>query len=268
VFDDSTAQTLSNVLVSVLVLGAGDGQSGTNAITTTSTNSDGHYTLPPLSPGDTVVTLSAPGYTRAVRHVSITEHAGAHVHDARLTPLNPATEIGPDGGTVMADFNSPIGASGSHSAGAPVIEMIITPGALADTTQVTLTPLSPQGLIAPVPLGWSVLLGVDIEFPSPVAISGNGGGAGWGSIRVPLTVLGTTDPQAITTAIWDDTSQQWLAGPVPVVTAGTLEIPITNHESPVTNHQLAFLVADTKPAAPPTPVSGAGTAPQQDRRLS
>ena len=55
-------------------------------------DADGRYTLPPLAPGDAaVIELSAPGYTRAVRRVSITAHAGAHVRDARLTPLAPAS---------------------------------------------------------------------------------------------------------------------------------------------------------------------------------
>jgi hypothetical protein len=226
------------------------------------TGPDGRYTLPPLAPGDAVVELSLSGYTRALRHVSITEHAGAHVHDARLTPLNPASEIGPDGGTVAAPFNSPIGAPigtpGSQSAGVPVIEMIIAPGALADATQITLTPLSPQGLIAPVPLGWSVLLGIDIDFPSPVAISGNGGGSGWGSVSIPLTALGATDPQTITTAVWDDTNHQWLAGPAPTVTSDALEIvlPAPNSQLPSPDLYLAVLVADTTPAAPATPVAG------------
>jgi hypothetical protein len=259
VYDDGTAQPLSNVLV----LGAG--QSGTN--TTTSTNSDGHYTLPPLPPGDTVVTLSAPGYTRAVRHVNIAEHAGAHAHDARLTSLGEAVVMGPNGGTVVADFRSPrpLGEGqacpepcrrGEGTNAAAQIELEVASNTLPDGTQVQLTPLSPQGLIAPVPLGWSVLLGVDIEFPSPVAISGNGGGSGWGSVRVPLTAFGAADAQTITAAIWDDIVQQWRTGPPGTLIGDTLEIPVPSRESPVTTHQLALLVADATPAAPPPPVVG------------
>jgi hypothetical protein len=134
VFDDSTAQPVSDVLVSVLVLGAGDGQSGTNTTTSTNTSSDGHYTLPPLEPGDAVVELSLSGYTRALRHVSVTTHAGAHVHDARLTPLGPSTAIGADGGTVSSTFSSPVtGTPANGLTGAP-IDLIIPAGALADAT--------------------------------------------------------------------------------------------------------------------------------------
>ena len=115
-----------------------------------------------------------------------------------------------------------------------------------------------------MPLGWSVLLGVDIELPSPVAIlrpgsgqaSGNGGGPAWGFVRVPLAALGAADPQTITAAIWDDTAQQWCAGPPATLIGDALEIPVPSHESPVMNHQLALLVADASPAAPPPPVVG------------
>jgi hypothetical protein len=254
VFDDSTAQPLGGVSIAVGSSETGDG-SGTSTIT--STNSDGQYTLPPLEPGEYVVTLSKDGYTRAVRHVSIAEHTGAHVRDARLTPLGPSTAIGPDGGTIAAAIGAPV----SQSAGVPVIALVIPAGALTEATEISLTPLSPQGLIAPVPLGWSVLVGADIQVQS-----GDGRWeTGAATLRIPLALLGSAGSVAITTAIWDDTGQQWRAGPVAALSGDVLEIALPAPaspahpelvEGPTPDLYVALLVADTAPAAPPSPVAG------------
>jgi hypothetical protein len=55
--------------------------------------------------------------------------------------------------------------AGSYSgpAGTGDVELEILAGAVADGTEIRLTVSSPQGLIFPVPLGWSVLLAVDLQ---------------------------------------------------------------------------------------------------------
>jgi len=114
--------------------------------------------------------------------------------------------------------------------------------------------VSPQGLIAPVPLGWSVLLGADIQLPSPDSHLPSA------LLRIPLMALGAADPQTITAAIWDDTAQQWLAGPSPALTTSTLDVDLSTLDSLLSTLnsliQLALLVADASPAAPPPPVVG------------
>ncbi len=250
VFDDSTGQSLPDVRVYVRV--PEDGRSGTTANTSTNTSADGRYTLPPLPPGDAVIELNAPGYTRALRHVSIATHAGAHVRDTRLTPRGPAVAIGPEGGTVVADMARPLEEGQTTSL---QVQLVISAGTFAEATTVQLTPLSPQGLIALLPLGWSVLLGIDLQLiPSPTANAGTGGGSGWGSLHIPLTSLGSLSPQSVITATWDDTAEQWRAAPCASVVGAALHLTIS--DLPTAISQLALLVPDTQPEAPPAATLG------------
>ncbi|MBI1817096.1 MAG: Ig-like domain-containing protein [Deltaproteobacteria bacterium] len=228
VFDDSIAQPLEGASARAV----------SDESPVTSTNHDGGYNLPPLPPGDTLIELAKPGYTRNLRRVELSAHSAARVRDARLTPLNVPVQIGSAGGTVTASS----------------IELVIqsvTPNPEPPApSAVRLTPLSPQGLIYPAPLGWSVLLGIDFAVAPGPGVQGLGAG----TLRVPLAILDSVSPASITVAVWDDTTQQWLGGPIPTVDASSLAVAISDQASAIS--QIAFLVADSTPAAPPVAIQG------------
>src|SRR5262249_57929519 len=110
---------------------------------------------------------------------------------------------------------------------------------------VRLTVLSPQGLIAPAPRGWSVLIGVDLQSTSPIAAA---------ILRIPLSLLAPASSLPVTAAVWDEASEQWIGGPAAALDGNALAVALTPLPSP--GIQLSFLVADTQPAAPSGPVEG------------
>src|SRR5712691_11767452 len=100
--------------------------------------------------------------TTVERQVPIQNGVGTAVVDARLTTIAPETTIGAEGGTLKA----------------PGITVSIPGGALSAPAAVSLTPLSPQGLPALLPLGWSPLTAFDVRGDAafsgvlPVAVTG------------------------------------------------------------------------------------------------
>jgi hypothetical protein len=245
VFNDNTAQPLEGASPRAV--------SGESPVT--STNHDGEYSLVlfprPLGEGQgegSVIEIPKPGYTRNLRRVELSAHSAARVRDARLTPLNVPVQVGSSGGTVTAAVSLMPHREGE--APAEPIQLIVPPVTVADGTSVRLTPLSPQGLIYPAPLGWSVLLGIDLA----VAPGAGGQGLGAGTLRVPLAIFDGVSPASITVALWDDTTQHWLAGPAPMIAGNFLEVTIGDLPSAIS--QIALLVADSTPAAPPAAIQG------------
>ncbi|MFQ5667670.1 MAG: Ig-like domain-containing protein, partial [Candidatus Binatia bacterium] len=232
IFDDASALPLGGALVRLLAPGDG----------TALSDADGHYVLPlaPLGtrPGGLLVALTKAGHTRALRRIVTVPGAAAVARDARLTQLAPPVTVGPAGGVVRTPY---------HARGGPVsVELRIPPAALAVDTGIRLTVLSPQGLVAPVPLGWSVLLGIDVQVPStPEAPM---------TLRVPRALLPPAMSLPVTTASWDEGAHQWRGGPAVTMAGDALEIPLARAASG--SSQLALLVADTVPVQPPAAVPG------------
>lgn len=228
VFDDATALPLPEVRVRAADCGRGDRE------TDTRTDADGRYAFV-AAPGTCALTFDAPGYTRAWRRRVVMSAAGARVRDARLTPL---------GRWVLADAAGAVRTAyrPSVDAGAlPVPMELVGP---FGNESVRLTPLGPQGLAAPVPLGWSVLLGIDVETAALLP-------AEW---RIP--VGGWPAGAELVAATWDDARHEWLAvaAPAAVVDDGKsaiLNVPVRSVG------QWALLVADSPPNAPPPAVAGA-----------
>src|SRR6185369_9526553 len=109
-------------------------------------------------------------------------------------------------------------------------------------TDLRLTALSPQGLIAAPPLGWSVLLGVDIQAEPASAAAVNA------TLRVPRAWLDTAAGAPIVAALWDDATEQWI-GAAPVTAIGDrveiTAVPLPAGASPPPSTQVALLVADS-----------------------
>jgi hypothetical protein len=237
VFDDDSALPLAGVTAKSSLARMGEGQ-GEGDQTTTDTN--GRYMLT-ADAGEQWIELSKGGYTRAMRNVTVLSQRGARVRDARLTKLSDPNIIGATGGTVNSPIHLPPLQKGGEGG---FLALTVAPNTFTTATAITLTTLSPQGLIAPVPLGWSVLLGADMQ------TSGSGletAGSTWATLRVPLDVLPPISLPIIA-AIWDDETRQWFGGPevTEATDAITIAVPATNHEPPTTNQiQLALLVPDS-----------------------
>lgn len=222
VFDDGSAQPLRDVTVAVA-----------NGATTV-TDASGRYALTAPA-GAQVITLSKDGYTRCLRDTQITPGFAAQPLDARLTLLGNPVAIGPEGGTVRATYRAPGGTGG--------VELQIPPNTLSSATDIHLTVVSPQGLMAPLPRGWSVLLGIDVQ-PTPLAFMMPA------TLRVPLSLLASTGSLPMTTAQWDRETVQWRKGPAAAADGDTVRMPLTSLG------QLALVVPDTLPVAPPSVADG------------
>ena len=101
------------------------------------------------SVGGALLSISASDYTEVRRIVGLLVEDN-RLLDARLTPVNPETvSVSPDSGGVITldDMN-----------------MSIPSGAVASETAVRLTGISPQGLIYPLPAGWSPVRVFDLQF--------------------------------------------------------------------------------------------------------
>ena len=232
VFDDGTAQPLSGVRV-LPVGGANE----------TTTDARGRYLLAVPATGGQL-DLRKSGYTRSARRIDVVPSTAQSARDARLTPLGPATSLGPDGGTVRAILHAP------PAEVTAAIELIVPSGALSASTDVHLTALSPQGLIAPVPLGWSVLLGLDLQ----PAVSTHAST----TLRIPLAWIAGDASVSIVVAVWDDASQQWRAGPAMQLVGDAAEIVLPEAPDALSawGSQLALLVADSVPLQPASAAPG------------
>ncbi|HXQ24114.1 MAG TPA: Ig-like domain-containing protein, partial [Candidatus Acidoferrales bacterium] len=222
VFDDGSAQPLPDVTVAV-VHGA-----------TTVTDAGGRYALTAPA-GAQLIELAKDGYTHCVRDTQITPGFAAQPLDARLTALGDPVTIGPDGGTVRATYHAPDGTGN--------VELQIPPNALSSAADIRLTVVSPQGLMAPLPRGWSVLLGIDVQ-PTPLVFMMPA------TLRVPLSLLASTASLPLTTAQCDRETAQWRKGPAAAADGDTVRIPLTSLG------QLALAVPDTLPVAPSSVPAG------------
>lgn len=112
---------------------------------------------------DATATLQAEkdGLTRVERSVRLASGSGVVPVDARLTPLAEPVAVGPGGGLLGADLTRPLGAP----AGAPParVEVEVPAGALVGTEELRLTVLTPQGLPALLPLGWSPIVALRLD---------------------------------------------------------------------------------------------------------
>ncbi|MCU1348603.1 MAG: hypothetical protein JWO56_1633, partial [Acidobacteria bacterium] len=122
---------------------------------TVTTDAKGRYSLPAT---DTTVVLSiskGDGTTTTIdRVVEVVQGAGTLPVDARLTNIGPATFVGTGGGNLTAGD----------------VTVRIPAGALPQTRNISVTPLSPQGLPNLLPLGWSPVGAFDLRGPDSFGV--------------------------------------------------------------------------------------------------
>ena len=234
VYDDGNAQPLAAV------------QAALPGQIPTLSDALGRYVLSAAA-GDAVITLRKDDYTRSVRRLRVSPAGASLPLDARLTSLNAAVTIGNGGGTVAAQprFLRPAGevqacaepCRRGEEMDAP-ITLIIPPDTLPDGAQIQLTALSPQGLIAPLPHGWSALIGVALSPQSSC-----GGQQFAGSLRIPLALLGATASLPIHTALWDDEDVEWHSGPGATLDGDALEIHLDSVPSAAASWRWWFPIA-------------------------
>ena len=195
-----------------------------------STDARGRFRIP-SSAGVARVHISNPLFTAADRDVEVVAGERTDPRDARLTPLDSATPIA-----------SVIGGTVTNRKGDVVLTL--PPGALPQNEGVRATRLGPQGLVAPLPLGWAVVAAVDVQ-PADLRLGS-------------AAALTLSDPSGFpstppTVARWDHAAGAWMAaGQVRSVQAGT-GLAVDLNET----GQYAFVLPDLLPTSPPAPVNGA-----------
>ncbi len=137
VYDDTRSQPLAGASVEVL---------GSAAAATT--DARGRFALE-LDEGPARLRLSRAGWSEAQRQLDVPAAGVVSPLDARLTPRGPGAPATPDAPIRLAS------ADGS-------VELELPAGALAAAVELRVTPLSEQGLPAPLPPGWSPLVAAEI----------------------------------------------------------------------------------------------------------
>jgi hypothetical protein len=183
--------------------------------------------------GDAIVSISRPGFTAVERTAVIPAGEAATLVDARLTPLDSRANpiVSAVGGTAASQNDR--------------VRLQIPPGGIAADATLTLTSVSPQGLAALLPAGWSPLAAAsiaptEIAFGFPLALT----------LTNPTTFAGNS---TLLLVRYDAAAHEWIAvGPAalaPGSLAFTASVDRTGH--------YAIVVPDTAPSAPPAASIGA-----------
>lgn len=244
VLDDSRGLPLEGAQVSV---------TDSNGVQQSSTTpADGAWFFE-LASGAAKVEVVKSGFTTVRRDVSVRPGQRTSVLDSRLTKLDGTIHlIDATGGSAKFALVFPSTFSPQPSAAA--IDVQIPAGALSTQADLRLTPLSNQGLIAPLPAGWSPLAVLDLRLLVPTTAT-------------PIDPQPLTAPAVLTLPLptglgdaaltaqlarYDNSRRGWLA---------TAEVAIAA-KATVANVQIsqpgqyALLLADPAPSNPPAPASG------------
>ncbi len=224
VFDDGNALRLGDFVVDVL----------SSQLSVVSPAADG-FTLQ-TDAGSQIVAISKAGYTDSVREVVVPPSGAVQMRDARMTALAPDVAASGSAQVFATQLLTP--------AGSGDVELGVASG-VAAAAVVNLTPLSPQGVVAPLPLGWSILAGVDIRIdPAPT-------GGMTAALRIPRDLIVPDASLVLQAAVWDGGGARWLGYAAPTVVdiggVDTIELPVT------APGQLAILVADAGSSLTSTP---------------
>lgn len=227
VLDDAKGLPLPAATVTVTVEGG-------NPVDPQVTGADGQYAFT-VDPGTARVRVVKEGMTLAERKVPVRSDLMSLVADARLTARDAkVTVIGTVGGVAADQANG--------------LRLSVPSGGLLEDASITLTPVSDQGLIARLPLGWTPILVADIA-PATLTLAA----PGTLSVRLPeawqpLLPAGTQ----VTVARYDPAPGVWVALEPASVTNDALAIEAAIDAG----GQVALLLRDTAPQSPPTAAAG------------
>jgi len=225
VYSDFTGLPLQGAVVKIINV---NGEPTSEPVPTTVTSKQGKYALACPS-GKIVIQISREGYTTCERIIVVSSGFSSELLDSRISPLNTQSfTVSPEGGTVFIPN--------------PEIKLIYPEGAVDDSTQVKITPVSAQALRERLPYGWSPLAAVDI---SPAEIM----------LKSPCTLRVKNDyslspEQKLAFARWDEVNFKWMALSPPSISAQYLDGSIEQ------SGQYVFLIPDSAPVAPPDTIPG------------
>lgn len=239
VLDDSRGLPLAGVQVSVT-----DSKGVQQSITTTA---DGAWFFE-LASGAAKVEIIKNGFTSVHRDVTVRPGQRTSVLDSRLTKLD---------GTAH-----PVDATGGVAKSTPfkiqnssfTIDVSISAEALSAQADVRLTPVSNQGLITPLPLGWSPLAVADVQLLDPVTAAPIDPPPLTAPATLTLPLPTGLGDSALTAQLarYDSSSRRWLAvAEVAVAAKATTTAAQINQPG-----QYALLLADPAPLNPPVPAKG------------
>ncbi|MGE5245573.1 MAG: Ig-like domain-containing protein, partial [Betaproteobacteria bacterium] len=223
-FDDTTGLPLAGAGVSLV----GADSRGAPYAQTTTTDAEGRFVLT-ANEGQAIVRIAQAGWTSVDRPLTIVADGATAIVDARLTPLAQSQR-----------FSAVIGGS-SSAAGAT---LGLPPGALPADAALTLTVIAQQGIEGPLPPGWTPVGVVDIA-PHGVAFAGGAAVSAPNVFKLPLQT-------ALVVAVWDEQAAVWR-----VVGSSSVGGDGSSLQATVpASGQVAWLLADTQPSAPPAPNAG------------
>lgn len=239
VLDDSRGLPLAGAQVSVT-----DAKGVQQSITSTA---DGAWFFE-LASGAATVEVTQSGFTTVRRDVTVRPGQRTSVLDSRLTRIDGTVRLVDAAGGVAK--STPFKIQNSSF----TIDVQIPVNALSTQADVRLTPVSNQGLITPLPLGWSPLAVVELGLLDPVT-------------AVPIDLQPLTAPATLTLPLpaglsdsaltaelarYDNSRRRWLA-----VAEVAVAAKATSVAAQITQPgQYALLLADPSPLNPSAPATG------------
>jgi len=238
VYDDSIGRPLAGATVTLLLA---DGVPPSGNAPVSSSESDGRFALE-VSSGDLAISIARSGFSSVYRR-EIAEPDSAQVtFDARLTPLH-AANADEEGGGLFADGR---------------LSLRLAPGSLPGGAPLEWAELSPQGLPALLPLGWTCIGAIALE----TGTLAQPGQAAWENEGWPA------GSQAAI-VFFDTAALRW------IVVEPSIAVSIDGRSWSASVAQpgvWAIVVPDAEPLAPPVPTAGQPllgvAAPAEDPLLS
>ncbi len=142
--------------------------------------------------GEALVEVSASGFTSVYRTASVVGRASVTLLDARLTPLEPASQ----------PITSALGGLARTPDGGQSVQFMA--GSLPADAAVGVTPLSGQGLPLRLPFGWSPVAAVDVR---PLATS-----LGVPAVWRAVNAAGIPRSRELALARFDRDAHRWIVG--------------------------------------------------------
>lgn len=169
------------------------------ATKTAISGSDGGYFFE-IPSGDAMITIARPGYTTIERKVMMRPEQKVTVLDARLTSVSGQKNL--------------VDATGGVAKSSPfTIDLVLPTDALANGADLRITPVSNQGVIGTLPLGWSPLAVADVRLLDQTTGTQleRTVFATAATARFTMPVIADLAASTLTLARYDATAHQWIA---------------------------------------------------------